>query len=345
MNTTESNTFLAVFEELKAIFHSSPKNIVITAHKNPDGDAIGASLALVHYLRSLGHQATAVMPNDYPDFLHWLAGHDEVLVFDKMRKLARGKIEEADVLIAVDYNAPSRIGSMEENFVESKAQKIMIDHHLNPESFTDISYSRPDVGSSCELIYHIIEGLDDLDTLNKDIATCIYTGIMTDTGSFRFASTTSKTHEIAAQLLRYNIQHHLIHQNVYDQNPIDRLRLIGYALSEKMELWAEDSVAVFALNKKELLKHGAKKGYTEGLVNYGLSIGTVELSIFLKEEQGNIKLSFRSKGDFPANELASQHFNGGGHLNAAGGILKGRIDELMPEIKKNVISFYTKIRS
>ena len=299
---------------------ASPKKIVIVTHKNPDGDAIGSSLALFHYLTKINHSVTVITPNDYPDFLKWVPGQDLILKFDSQNSQSLEALNNADIVFTLDFNAFHRAGDMENTLAENKSLKIMIDHHQQPDPYAKYTYSDVSMSSTCEMIYNFIEMLGDLDLLDSNMATAIYLGIMTDTGSFRFNSTTSRTHRVIADLIDKGAQNTLIHNQVYDTNSYNRLQLLGCALSN-LKVMPEYRAAYITLTLKELQKFDYKKGDTEGFVNYALSLNNIVLAaIFIEDAQQNIvKISLRSKGDFSVNLMSRSHFEGGGHTNAAGG--------------------------
>lgn len=312
MNTNDINS-------LKTLL-SSPKAIVIIPHKNPDGDAVGSTLGLYHYLKQYNHNATIIAPNDYPDFLKWMPEEDSILKYDLQKEESDTLIDNAELIFTLDFNSLGRIGHMEASVSNSKAIKIMIDHHQQPDDYATYTYSDVSMSSTCEMVYNFIEMLDDIDKINSDIATCLYTGIMTDTGSFRFPSTTSATHTIIGQLIEKGANNSEIHNNIYDTNSYARLQLLGRALSN-LKVIPEYRTAYITLTQEELNSFDFKKGDTEGFVNYGLSLkGIIFAAIFIESHQDEIiKISLRSKGDFSVNELSRTHFHGGGHTNAAGG--------------------------
>lgn len=305
--------------EIKSLL-STPKSIVIVPHKNPDGDAIGSSLGLYHYLRGYNHTVRVVAPNDYPQFLKWMPDEDQILHYDTFKEQSDRQIEEADIIFTLDFNALFRTGDMANVLDQSNAIKIMIDHHQQPDDYAKYMYSDVSMSSTCEMVYNFIEFLEDTDKITKDIATCLYTGIMTDTGSFRFPSTTSRTHHVVAELIEKGANNAQIHNAVYDTNSYNRLQLLGTALNN-MKVLPEYNTAYITLSQEELDRFSFQKGDTEGVVNYGLSLnGIVFAAIFIENTQENIiKISLRSKGDFSVNEFSRAHFNGGGHTNAAGG--------------------------
>lgn len=305
--------------EIKSLL-ASPKKIAIVTHKNPDGDAIGSSLALFHYLTKTNHFVTVITPNDYPDFLKWVPGQDLILKFDSQNSQSVEALNNADIIFTLDFNAFHRAGDMENTLTENKSLKIMIDHHQQPDPYAKYTYSDVSMSSTCEMVYNFIEMLGDLDHLDSNMATAIYLGIMTDTGSFRFNSTTSKTHRVIADLIDKGAENTFIHNQVYDTNSYNRLQLLGCALSN-LKVLPEYRAAYITLTLSELQKFDYKKGDTEGFVNYALSLDNIVLAaIFIEDAQQNIvKISLRSKGDFSVNLMSRSHFEGGGHTNAAGG--------------------------
>ncbi|WP_339881687.1 bifunctional oligoribonuclease/PAP phosphatase NrnA [Polaribacter vadi] len=307
------------FEDLKR-FLEKPKNIVIIGHRNPDGDAVGSTLALKHYLDKKGHAATVVMPNEYPDFLHWLPGSETVYRFDWQNKQSQKAISNSDIIFLLDFNTLHRVGYDMQNTLEKYPNDFaMIDHHQQPDDVTYM-YSDTEICSTCQMVYQFIEMNNDLDLIDAAIATCLYTGIMTDTGSFRFRSTTSKTHRIIADLIDKGAENDRIHNNVYDANSYNRLLLLGKALSN-LQILPTYKTAYITLTDEEKKRFDFQKGDTEGIVNYALSLkGIVFAAIFIEDsEQNLVKISFRSKGKFSVNQFARNHFEGGGHDNAAGG--------------------------
>ncbi len=305
--------------EIKELL-STQKSIVIVPHKNPDGDAIGSTLGLLHYLLKLNHDATIIAPNDFPDFLKWIPKQDSILKYETQQTESDALINSADIMFTLDFNAFHRTGNMETVLANSKAIKIMIDHHQQPDDYPDYMFSDVSMSSTCEMVYHFLEKLDALQHIDKDLATCLYVGIMTDTGSFRYRSTTSTTHKIIAQLIEKGADNTQIHNNVYDTNSYNRLQLLGCALSN-LKVLPESRTAYITLSQDELQQLDYKKGDTEGFVNYALSLNNIVLAaIFIEDKQNKIiKISLRSKGDFSVNELSRSHFEGGGHTNAAGG--------------------------
>lgn len=299
---------------------SQPQNIVIVPHRNPDGDAMGSCLGLSGFLRAKGHTVQVVAPNDYPKFLKWMPGNDDVINFERENPKAKEAIDNASVIFTLDFNDLSRVGQMESSLQEAKADFIMIDHHQQPGDYAKVTYSDVTMSSTCEMVYNFIAFLGDTDCIDADMATNLYTGIMTDTGSFKYRSTSSKTHRVVAELIDKGADNMTIHQEVFDTNSPSRLHLLGVALSN-MVIIPEYRTAYITLTQDELDQYNFKKGDTEGFVNYGLTLdGIIFAAIFIENrEEGIIKISFRSVGEFSVNEFAREYFNGGGHNNAAGG--------------------------
>lgn len=300
---------------------SNPKNIVIVPHKNPDGDAMGSALGLYNYLKMDNHNVIVITPNDYPDFLKWLPGDDSVLKFESQQKESKTLIDKADVLFTLDFNALHRAGDQMAEVLETcDAIKIMIDHHQQPDDYAKYTYSDVSMSSTSEMVYNFIEMLGDKDKIDVTIATCLYVGIMTDTGSFRFPATTSRTHEVIGNLIDKGADNSQIHNNIYDTNSYSRLQLLGRAMTN-LKVIPELRTAYITLSQAELDEFNFRKGDTEGFVNYALSLkGIIFAAIFIESQQDQIiKISLRSKGDFSVNEFSRSHFNGGGHINAAGG--------------------------
>ena len=314
---------------------NTPKKILIIPHKNPDGDAMGASLGLSDFLRSQGHQTCVMAPNDYPDFLKWLPGNNEVLIYDYQKETCDREIASADLCFTLDFNALNRIGNLEEGLKAFKGDYLMIDHHQQPDDYAAVTYSDVTMSSTCEMVYHFIDALDMTAQISEATATCLYTGIMTDTGSFRFPATTSTTHRVIAALIDKGAKNAEIHNRVFDANSPERLQLLGCALSNLTAL-EEFNTAFITLTVKELENHQFKKGDTEGFVNYGLSLKGIRFAVIFIEnaQEGIVKISLRSKGNFSVNEFARNHFHGGGHINAAG----GRSDLSMEETVEKFIS-------
>jgi phosphoesterase RecJ-like protein len=305
--------------ELKKLLSSS-KKIAIIPHKNPDGDAIGSTLALWHYLVNTGHTANIVSPNDFPKFLKWMPGADKILNFEKENIQSKSCIQNADIIFTLDFNHLGRVGHMSEALESANATFVMVDHHQEPSDYAKIKYSDVSMSSTCEMVYVLIKKLGAENSITSEMANCIYTGIMTDTGSFKFASTTSNTHRVIADLMDKGAEGTEIHHRIYDTNSPSRLHLLGCAL-KNMVILQEYQTAYITLSQNELDKYDYQKGDTEGFVNYGLTLDGIRFAVIFIEnkEEGIFKISFRSVGDFSVNDFARKHFHGGGHINAAGG--------------------------
>jgi len=315
---------------------NSAQKVVIIPHKNPDGDALGSALAWMHFLLEKNHEAIIISPNDYPDFLKWLPGENSILKYTIYPKEVRKKLEEATLIFTLDFNVLSRCGDLEPLVKKSSAHKIMIDHHENPGSYAFLKYSDPKMSSTCEMIYHLINSLDKNLFLPK-IAQCLYTGIMTDTGSFRYPATTSATHRAIAHLVEEGADGDQIHQKIYDSSSFSRLKLLGITLSNMTQI-KDLPIVYLTLSQEELNSCGYKKGDTEGFVNYGLSLDGITFSCIMieNESDGIIKMSFRSQGDFSVNDFARTFFNGGGHHNAAGGMSELSLQETILQFQQAI---------
>ncbi|CAM1344104.1 DHH family phosphoesterase [Tenacibaculum amylolyticum] len=335
------------FNELKT-YLDTPKDIVIIGHKNPDGDAVGATLGLKHYLDKKGHETQVLLPNEFPEFLRWIPGTETVYRFDRQNKQSVRSLKKSEIIFLLDFNALHRVGDDMQNTLEKYEHDFaLIDHHQQPDDFTYM-YSDTSMSSTCQMVYNFIEMMGDTAIIDADIATCLYTGIMTDTGSFRFRSTTSATHRIIADLIDKGAKNDKIHSNVYDANTYSRLLLLGQALTN-LQIYPEYKTAFITLSQKEKDKFNYQKGDTEGIVNYALSLqGIIFAAIFIEDkEQGIIKISFRSKGTFSVNKFARNYFNGGGHDNAAGGRSNVSLGEtiekfksLLPNYQKELMNSY-----
>lgn len=297
----------------------TPKKIIITTHHKPDGDAIGSMLALYHYLVKKGHSVTPVTPSELPDFLMWMPGVRQLVNYEAEPDTAKAALQEADYIFGLDFNDFSRTKHLTELLHEAKQPKILIDHHLLPADTWTYGISVPEKSSTCEMIYDFINLANDNQLIDKEIAECIYTGTLTDTGSFRFPVTTSYTHRMVADLMDKGLQHSKVHELVYDSWSVKRMHFLGYVLLEKMEIFPQYKAGIICLSKKDIRLFDINSGDIEGLVNYPLSIANIRFSTLITERSDEVKLSFRSKGDFDVSSFARQHFNGGGHFNASGG--------------------------
>ncbi len=312
---------------------SSPQKIVITTHIKPDADALGSSLALWGYLKKLGHDVQVITPTDYPRFIWWMHGNDEVMIYTDTTEASDRLINDADLIFCLDFSCLQRISDMGEIVRQAKGEKVLIDHHIDPEDFAEYVLWSTKASSTAELIYDFILLFNDYDKLDKHIAESIYAGIMTDTGSFRFPCTTKKTHQIIAELIEVGADNGKVHRLVYDDNSLNRLKFLGFALSEKLVVLEEYKVAYFAISAKELEQFSSENGDTEGVVNYALSMNNIVFAAFIKESDGIIKMSFRSKGTFAVNEFSRDHFEGGGHKNAAGGKSDLTLEETIQKVR------------
>lgn len=308
--------------------------VVITTHHKPDADAMGSSLGLAQFLKTIGINATFISPTDFASYLNWMKGSRETLVFEGHEKSCKVITGEADFIFCLDFNHLSRINEYGEFVGASKAVKILIDHHQFPQGFEDLTYWDDTASSTCELVYRFISDLGLKSNIDKDIAACLYTGIVTDTGSFRYSNCSSRTHMIAAELMDFGIDHVAIHDLVFDSFTETRVRFIGYAISQKLEVLREYNTALITINREELKEYDVITGDTEGLVNYGLSIEGIKFAVLIIDRSKIVKMSFRSKGTFAANNFALKHFNGGGHFHAAGGSSYKSLEESVADFKE-----------
>ncbi len=312
---------------------------IITTHHKPDADALGSSLGLLHFLEKLSIQTTVISPTDFAGFLSWMPQSSKICIFEENEPNAEKLCLEADFIFCLDFNNLSRINKLGDIVQKTKAQKILIDHHQFPQSFEQLNFWDEKASSTCELIYRLITESKNTHLIDKNIASCLYAGIMTDTGSFRFSNCTAQTHKIAAHLMDYDINHVAIHDKLHDSFTLDRVRFIGYAISQKLEVLEEFNTALITINKDELKQYNIKTGDTEGLVNYGLSIQGIKFAALIIDRTQLVKMSFRSKGNFPANIFASKFFNGGGHFNAAGGSSESSLEDTVNKFRDALTQF------
>lgn len=313
------NTDKQVITSVKQILTGEPKKIAIVPHENPDGDAIGAALGLGEVLKNAGHTVSVVVPNDYPDFLKWFSSRVEVVVYRNHKKRVKQILQEAGVLVCVDFNEAKRAENLEKKILAFKGPKILIDHHPHPTEFCDYSVSETQYSATAELIFDLLVKTGLKKYLNHDAAEALYTGILTDTGSFSHNTSNPNTFKVVSELMKFGIDTEKIQTAVYHNFSADRMRLLGYCLNHKMKVFPEFRTAFISLTRKELEEFNFKPGDTEGFVNYPLSIQNIVFSALFIEKEEYVKASFRSKGNFPSNSFSREHFNGGGHLNAAGG--------------------------
>ena len=313
------------------------ERIVILTHLSPDGDAVGSSLGLYHFLKEIGKEPVVVVPNRFPGFLNWMSGAADIVVLEEKHKEVQGLITEADLLICVDFNDLKRIDGAKPFVEQSHAKKILIDHHLSPEAFADVTISHPEISSSSELVFRLICRMGFFQNITKACAESIYVGMMTDTGNFSYASQSPEIYHIISELLSKGIDKDNIYRLVYNTYSENRMRLMGFCLVEKMKLYKEQRTAVISLSLDELARFDYQVGDAEGFVNIPLSIEGIDVSVFVREDVKKVKMSFRSQGTFPVNKMASTYFNGGGHLNAAGGESYLSLAETLDKLEKVII--------
>lgn len=333
-------------ERLRSLIASSDR-IVICCHVNPDGDAVGSSLGWAEYLKSLGKNPTVIVPDQYPDFLHWLPNTDKIIRYDKHKAEADSLLQACDLLFCLDFNTVSRTEGMAPAIVASQAHKVLIDHHLQPDLNCDLTFSFPHLSSTCELVFRIVWELGGFDSLGTHFAVPVYCGMMTDTGGFTYNSTRPEIFYIISMLLTKGIDKDKIYRNVYNNYSENRIRLIGYVLHEKLEVDACRHASFYALTRKDLRDFHYVKGDAEGLVNMPLQIKGLKLSISLREDtekDNTVWVSLRSVDDFPCNEVAAAFFNGGGHLNASGGRLYCSIEEAIETTRNAIRHFESKLK-
>ena len=306
---------------------------------------MGSSLGLSNYLLKAGHSVTVIVPNDYPEFLWWMKGHDSVINAEKDMKRAKDAFFNAELIFCLDFNDLGRINVVGQFLATLPTPKVMIDHHPQPSDFAKYALHKTQASSTCELIYEFITLMGQQELIDRDIANCLYAGIMTDTGSFRFPATTALTHTVVADLINRGAEHAQVYNRVYDDNTESRLRLLGYSLSEKLQVMMEYKTAFFTLSNEEHERFAYKKGDTEGLVNYALTIRGIVFAAFFSERDGKIKCSFRSKGKFDVNQFARANFSGGGHMNAAGGISDASLEDVVKKFKSLLPSYSEQLKN
>lgn len=316
------------------------ESFVIVTHVTPDGDAIGSALGLYHFLTAYGKDnVSVVVPNDFPQFYKWMPGHKEIIIHEKYPDFAEQLIREADVIFCLDFNEPKRIEKLAPAVVAAEGRRVMIDHHLNPADFCRVTISYPEMSSTSEMVFRFICRMGMFDLINKDCAVCIYTGMMTDTGSFTYNSNKPEIYTIISELIKKGIDKDLIYRNVNQVYSESRLRMMGYVLYEKMKVYPEQHAALITLSLKEMNRFHYVTGDTEGFVNLPLSIENVAFSVFIREDKDYVKISLRSVGDFPCNLFASRYFNGGGHKNASGGEFYGSLADAVAVFEKGLKEF------
>jgi phosphoesterase RecJ-like protein len=337
---------------MQSIYHiypllEQPRKVVITTHQKPDADAMGSSLGLYHFLLQFGHQVTVISPTNWASFLNWMPASKQVLDYESQHVKADAAIDAADWIFCLDFNTLSRTKRMEDKLKQAKGERILIDHHQEPQTEV-FAYGISDTGksSTCEMIYDFIIESGHAGKINNDISGCLYAGVMTDTGSFRFPSTTASVHRMVAGLKETGLQHSIIHENLFDNFSENRFRFIGNTLLNRMEVFYEYNSALIAIPQTDLIRYDIKTGDTEGLVNFPLSIKGIRLAAIIIDRGEERKSSFRSKGSFDVNTFARKYFNGGGHYNAAGGFNKEPLEEVVAKFKaamkenKDLLSSY-----
>ncbi|UOR04228.1 DHH family phosphoesterase [Hymenobacter aerilatus] len=326
---------------------AQPRQIFITTHHKPDADALGSSLAMMGYLRKKGHHVTVVTPSDYPDFLAWMPGNEDVIIYERDQNDAqvRDLINKAEVIFCLDFSCLNRIAEMGEYIRHAPGTKVLIDHHQEPENFADLDFSNSSAAAASELVFEVIRDLGDQDLIDVGIGECLYAGIMTDTGSFRHPSTSRNVHLIIAELLDAGIDLSAVHRRIYDSHSEMRLRFLGFVLKDKLTVLREYNTAYIAITQDELRQYQSKTGDTEGLVNFALSIEGVVFAAILIDRGSAVKISFRSVGDFSVSNFSRQHFGGGGHHNAAGGVSYDSLDntvqrfiDLLPQYQAQLVT-------
>ena len=320
------------------------KHAVILSHRSPDGDSVGSSLAMYHYLKNFINRVQVITPDPAPKFLAWINGFEKMVNYQDHKEIVNQELQNADLICCLDFNTPSRMGDLEKAFhLNKEAYIINIDHHQDPDDFANFQLSETSASSTCQLVYDFIAELKGTDKITVELGEAMYTGIVTDTGSFRFSSTSKHTHNVVAELIEVGINPGQIHENIYNNYSIDRLKLLGFALNERLNVYDQYNAAIIYLSEEDLQKFKFQKGDTEGLVNYPLSVAHIRMAVLITEKDGKVKMSFRSKGDFRVNELSAKYFSGGGHFNAAGGISDvgvmetvKKLESIFPEYEKEL---------
>ncbi len=338
------NTEIEIITSVKHILTKDKLNVAIVPHESPDGDAIGSAIGLAEILVNFGHNVTIISVNDYPDFLKWFSSEVEIVIYERNKKQAKEFLGKSDVVVCVDFNEASRAGRLEKKLLEFSKSKILIDHHPYPTYFCDYTISEPQYSSTAELIFDVVHQIGMEKNITQNAAEALYTGILTDTGSFSHNTSRPNTFKVVSELVKFGIDTGKIQSGVYHNFSASRMKLLGYCLNEKMVVYPEYRAAVITITEKELENFDFKPGDTEGFVNYPLSIHNIVFSVLFIEKKGLVKASFRSKGNFPTNQFAKSHFNGGGHLNASGGESKLSLNEtfkkftqLLPEFKHQLL--------
>lgn len=322
-------------DKVEELIEKNEKFVIVT-HVSPDGDAIGSSMGLFHYLNDQGCDVTVIVPNSFPDYLKWIKGAKDILVYEKYPDFAEKLINEAEVVFCLDFNVPKRTIHLAPLIEGAKGKKVMIDHHPEPADFCDITISHPEISSTSELVFRLICRMGDFEEISREGAEAFYMGMMTDTGGFTYNSNDPQIYYIISELLKKGINKDQIYSNVYHNYTADRYRMLGFVLSERMKIYEEYNTALIWLSKEEQLKFNAQKGDTEGFANLPLNIQNIVFAVFLREDDKLIKISLRSQGEFPANAFSGECFNGGGHRNAAGGEFYGTLEEAIAKFENHL---------
>jgi phosphoesterase RecJ-like protein len=335
---------IELIDSFERLIKNSSKSIVLVPHTNPDGDAMGSVLGLWRVLKNAGRSVKMVSPTKYPEFYHWMDGHDEVIIFSHHPKQSARAFDESDLLICMDFNQVSRLGDMKTLVENFKGKKVLIDHHPNPGNFTDLVISDVACSSTAELTFSVLQSTGLAGFVDTNAATSFFTGIMTDTGSFDFNVSDPRTFETVARLTRMGIDQQDIHAKVYDNYSADRMRLMGFCLSNRMTVYPEYHAACMYITREDQKAHNFVTGDNEGFVNMPLSIKGVIFSVLFTEKEKYIKASFRSKGEFAVNEVSEKYFNGGGHRNAAGGEYYASLTETLTKFEEILPEFEERIK-
>lgn len=338
------NTDIQTITSIKQLLTEDKRNIVIVPHEHADGDAIGSAIGFAEVLSGFGHQVQIISPSDYPDFIKWFSSKIEITVINNKIKRAKAILDQSEILICVDFNEASRAGKLEKMILEYRNPKILIDHHPYPTDFCDYTVSETHYSSTAELLFDVVNATGLQNYLNKDAAEALYTGILTDTGSFNHNTSDPNTFKVVSELMKFGIDTKKIQSEVYHNFSVSRMKFLGYCLHQKMVVFPELRTAMISISKKEQEEFNFKTGDTEGFVNYPLSINNIVFSAIFIEKDDVVKASFRSKGDFPVNHFSRDHFGGGGHINASGGDTKLSLEEtikkftqLLPDYKRQLL--------
>jgi phosphoesterase RecJ-like protein len=335
---------LDIISAFKDRLEQVESTIAIIPHINADGDAIGSVLGLAGILKNAGKRVVVLSPNHFPNFYKWIAGSEEILVYTWSKKKVEKAMAEAGMLICMDFNQSSRAGEMKDMVDKFSGPSMIIDHHPYPQQFTELMISHPEYSSTAELIFHVVKAMDYQEYIDKNVAEAIFCGIMTDTGSFDYNISDPQTFQTVSELLTYGIDPEAIHGKVFDNYSADRMRLLGYCLSECMEVYPEYHTAMMYLSKEVQKKYNFMPGDNEGFVNYPLSIKGIHFSALFTEKEDQVKVSFRSKGEFPVNDFAVKNFNGGGHRNASGGEIYAPFEEVLERFRKLLPEYSTVLK-